>query len=38
LQHSYELVEQELDIMRSAADNNVFPKVDLIRSNDRRTI
>ena len=31
LQHSDELVEQELDIMRRAADNNVFPKVDLIR-------
>lgn len=31
LQHSYELVEQELDIVRKAADSNVFPKVDLIR-------
>ena len=31
LQHSYELVEQELQIVRSAADNNVFPKVDLLR-------
>ncbi len=31
LQHSYELVEQELDITRKAASDNVFPKVDLIR-------
>jgi membrane fusion protein, adhesin transport system len=31
LQHSYELVEQELEITRRAADRDVFPKVDLIR-------
>ena len=31
LQHSYELVQQELDIIRRAAEKNVFPKVDLIR-------
>jgi len=31
LQHSYDLVEQELQITRKAAADNVFPKVDLIK-------
>lgn len=31
LKHSYELVEQELDIIRRAADKNVYPRVDLIK-------
>ena len=31
LQHSYDLVEQELDIIRKAADKNVYPRVDLIK-------
>jgi adhesin transport system membrane fusion protein len=31
LKHSYELVEQELDIIRRAADRDVYPRVDLIK-------
>jgi adhesin transport system membrane fusion protein len=31
LQHSYELVEQELQITRRASADNVFPKVELIK-------
>ena len=31
LQHSYDLVEQELGIIRKAADKNVYPRVDLIK-------
>jgi len=31
LQHSYDLVEQELTIIRKAADKNVYPKVELIK-------
>jgi membrane fusion protein, adhesin transport system len=31
LQHSFALLEQELDIVRKATDNHVFAKVDLIK-------